>query len=192
MSDAFTVLWTKEHCQELRKAGEEGKPITVLFGGEHQSCPSLARAGIAHGDIVFPLLVNKGELLIVAGVVAGRFISLRSYLTEHLMLPSPQIEGVLDFRLKEVLPPMGITGHRVPYGCGIEVLLVERSTPISLEVLVPPECLTAIRFCPKKGPPMELRHIQDGRLKSSLSLQGNIRRLCPETAQMFAELVGLR
>lgn len=191
MSDAFTVLWTKEHCQELRKAGEEGRALTVLFGGAHQSCPSLARAGISPGDVVFPLMVKKGELHIIAGAVTGSFISLHTYLTEHLMVPSVHVEGVLDHRLRGSLAPLGITGHRLPYGCGIEVLLVERSTPIAFDIVVSPEQLETIRFCPKKGPSMELRHIADGKLKSSLRLQGNIRRLCPETRNLFAALVGL-
>ena len=191
MSDAFAVLWTKEHCQEIRKAREEGQALTVLFGGEHQSCPSLVRAGISPGDVVFPLMVQRGELHIIAAAVAGKFISLHSYLTEHLMIPSAQIEGVFDHRLREVLAPMGVAGHRLPYGCGIEVLLVERSTPLRFDLVVSPERLETIRFCPRKGPPMELRHIRDGRLTSSLSLQGNVRRLCPETATMFSELAGL-
>lgn len=192
MSDAFTVLWTKEHCQEIRKAGEEGQALTVLFGGEHQSCPSLVRAGISARDVVFPLMVKSGELHIITAAVAGSFISLHSYLTKHLMIPSAQIEGVFDHSLREILTPMGVTGHRLPYGCGIEVLLVERSTPLRFDLVVSPERLEIIRFCPRKGLPMELRHVRDGRLTSSLSLQGNVRRLCPETAAMFSELAGLR
>ena len=191
MSDAFTVLWTKEHCQEIRKAGEEGKPLTVLFGGNHQSCPSLARAGLRRGDFVFPLLVREGILHIVAGTVVNEFISLDSYLVEHLLLNRAELEGVPDYRLKEVLQRFGIAGHRVPYGCGIEVLLVEHSTPIRFDVVVPAENLESSIFRPRKAPPMALRHVKDGKLKSSLSLQGNIRRLSEETAVMLSKLVGL-
>jgi len=191
MPDAFTVLWTKDRCQEIRKAGEEGRLLTVVFGGDHQSCPSLRRAGITRGDVVFPLLVRDGRLHIVAGAVVNEFITLDAYLVEHLLLNRALVEGVPDHRLKEVLGPLGIAGHRVPYGCGIEVLLVERSTPIRFDVIVPPENLETITFCPRKGPPMGLLHIETGKLKSSLSLQGNVRRLCQETAAMFSELVGL-
>jgi hypothetical protein len=191
MSDAFTVLWTKEHCHEIRKAGEEGKPLTVLFGGNHQSCPSLARAGIRRGDFVFPLLVREGILHIVAGTVVNEFISLDSYVVDHLLLDRAELEGLPEHRLKEVLQRVGIAGHRLPYGCGIEVLLVEYSTPIRFDVVVPPESLECFVFRPRKGPPMALRHVEDGKLKSSLSLQGNIRRLSEETAAMLSKLVGL-
>ena len=190
MPESFSVLWTKERCQEIRKAGEEGKPLTVLFGGEHQSCPSLARAGIKRGDVVFPLLVREGRLYIVTRTVVNEFISLYSYLVEHLLIDSAEVDGVPDYRLKEVLQRFGIAGHRVPYGCGIEVLLVERSTPIRFNIVVPPESLKSVTFRPRKGPPVALRHVEDGKLKNSLSLQGNIRRLSEETAAMFSELVG--
>ena len=190
MPESFSVLWTKERCQEIRKAGEEGKPLTVLFGGEHQSCPSLARAGIKRGDVVFPLLVRDGTLHTIAAAVVDRFISLDSYLVEHLSLNRTELEGVPDYRLNEVLKRFGIAGHRVPYGCGIEVLLVERSTPMRFDITVPPEDLERVSFRPRKGPVMGLRHVEAGKLKSSLSLQGNIRRLTEETARMFLGLVG--
>ena len=190
MSDAFTVLWTKEHCQEIRKAGEEGKPLTVLFGGNHQSCPSLARAGLRRGDFVFPLLVREGILHIVAGTVVNEFISLDSYLVDHLLLDRAELKGLPEYRLKEVLQRLGIAGHRLPYGCGIEVLLVEHSTPIRFDVVVSPENLESFVFRPRKGPPMALRHVENGKLKSSLSLQGNIRRLSEETAAMLLKLIG--
>lgn len=191
MSDAFTVLWTKEHCQEIRKAGEEGKPLTVLFGGNHQSCPSLARAGLRRGDFVFPLMVREGILHIVAGTVVNEFISLDSYLVDHLLLDRAELEGLPEYRLREVLKRLGIAGHRLPYGCGIETLLVEYSTPIRFDVVVPPESLESFVFHPRKATPMALRHVKDGKLKNSLSLQGNIRRLSDETAGMLLKLVGL-
>jgi hypothetical protein len=36
MEYAYTVMWTRERSMVLRKAGEEGKPLRVLFGGIHQ------------------------------------------------------------------------------------------------------------------------------------------------------------
>jgi hypothetical protein len=191
MSEAFTVFWDRNSCRELRKAGEEGQPLTVLFGGIHQSCPSLKRAHISHGDVVFPIMVHRGELHVLARAVIKEFISLQSYLSEHLKLPPAEIDGLPEYRVGEVLTRFGITGHRVPHACGIEVALVEHSTPLRFDVVVPSASLEKITFCPRKGPPIGLQHIEDGKLKSSLSLQGNVRRLCEETAAMFSELVGL-
>jgi len=191
MNEGFTVLWDQNSCRELRKAGEEGQPLTVLFGGIHQSCPSLKRAGIRSGDVVFPLMVRDGTIHVLAGAVIKDFIPLISYLVEHLRFERNEVEGLPEYRLHEVFKRYGISGHRVPDACGIEVALVERSTPLRFNVVVPPGDLEAIRFCPRKGQPLGLRNIQDGKLKSSLSLQGNVRRLCPESFEMFAGLVGL-
>jgi hypothetical protein len=46
MKTGYTVLWARDHCAALKKAGEEGKPLQVLFGGVHQSSPSLKGSGI--------------------------------------------------------------------------------------------------------------------------------------------------
>ena len=189
MSSAYSVLWAKDFCDEVRKAGDAGKPLTVLFGGMHQSCPSLARAAIAEGDIVFPLLVHKGALHIISGAVVKNFIGVEAYLRDHLRVETADVP---EYRLRDAIEPkLGPLGHRMRYVCGIEVLLVERSTPIRFDVTVPPERLADIMFSPRKGPPAGLKHIEDGKLKSALSLQGNVRRLCPETAAMFSDLTGL-
>lgn len=71
---AYTVMWARDHCVALRKAGDEGKPLQVLFGGIHQSAPSLKRAGIAPGDVVFPVSVYNGSLYILAGAVVDKLV----------------------------------------------------------------------------------------------------------------------
>ena len=119
MSEAFTVFWDRNSCRELRKAGEEGQPLTVLFGGIHQSCPSLKRAHISHGDVVFPIMVHRGELHVLARAVIKEFISLQSYLSEHLKLPPAEIDGLPEYRVGEVLTRFGITGHRVPHAAAL-------------------------------------------------------------------------
>jgi len=118
-----------------------------------------------------------------------KFIGVEAYLRENLHIETPEVP---DYRLRETVESkLGPLGHRMRYVCGVEVLLVERSTPVRFDVVVPSEKLGEIMFCPRKGPPAGLRHIEDGRLKSALSLQGNVRRLCPETARMFSVLSGL-
>ena len=189
MSSAYTVLWAKEFRDEVCRAGDEGKPLTVLFGGAHQSCPSLARAGVTSGDIVFPVFVQNGLLHIIAAAVAKEFIGIEAYLREHLRL---ETAGVPEHQIRETIETkLGSLGHRMRYVCGAEVLLVERSSPIRFDMLVPPEKLEEVLFCPRKGPQAGLNHIESGKLKSAISLQGNVRRMCPQTARLFSELTGL-
>src|ERR1700704_3727224 len=117
MGSAYTVLWARDFCDEVRKAGDEGKPLTVLFGGSHQSCPSLARAGIGEGDVVFPLQVHKGVLHILSWAVAKKFIGVEAYLREHLHIETADVP---DYRLKEAVEAkLGPLGHRMRYVCGV-------------------------------------------------------------------------
>ena len=192
MTKAYTVLWTKFYYELLRKAGDEGKPLTVLFGGIHQSAPSLAHAGIDTGDVVFPLVVYKQTIHVIAGAVVREFIDLDDYILKHLRLKLEDRRGWHGFGGAGWPPNATIPlGHRQPYGCGTEVALVERSTPARFDVTVPPDKLASIAFCPRKGQPIALRHVEDGRLTKSISLQGSARRLCPGSANLFCDLVGL-
>jgi len=185
-------MWSREHCLALQKAGDSGKALQVLFGGTHQSAPSLVRAGIVAGDIVFPVSVYRGALYVLAGVVVGEFTPLRDYTTRDLGLPRAEVEGLIEFDLVEQIHQRcGVLGHREPYGCSIEVARAASSTPLRFDNAVPSEQLERITFCPRRGEPLGLKHIKEGKLTSPLSLHGNVRRLCPETTTLFAELVGL-
>jgi hypothetical protein len=192
MKNAYTVLWARHHCARLKKAGEVGRQLEVLFGGVHQSAPSLKRAGIKPGDAVFPVSVYQGSLYLLAGAVIREFVSLDEYAVSQLGLERRAVAGLDEYQLKQLIAEKcGELEHRAPYGCGTEVALVECSTPLRFDVIVPPERLPDIKFCPRKGAPISLRHIEDGKLTSAISLQGNVRRLCSDSAKLFSELVGL-
>src|SRR5262249_26042494 len=150
--------------------GEEGKPLQVLFGGIHQSAPSLKHAGIGHGDFVFPVSVYKGSLYVLAGVVVDKFVGLADYAVNQLGLDEDSVLGLDEYRIKELIRNCcGELGHRQPYGCGIEVLLTEWSTPLRFDVVVPGDKLGDVTFCPASGAPMGLKHIKDGKLTSGVS-----------------------
>jgi hypothetical protein len=192
INTSYTVMWARDHCVALQKAGEEGKPLQVLFGGVHQSAPSLKGGGIEPGDIVFPVSVHRGCLWVLAGVIVREFVEIVDYAVDQLGLERETVDGLHEYEVKNLIAAQcGVLGHRAPYGCGTEVALAERSTPLRFDVTVPPEHLAAVTFCPRKGPPVGLKHLEGGRLASAVSLHGNVRRLCPDSANLFAELVGL-
>ncbi len=56
---ACTTLWTGGLCQALARAGRTGEHLTVLFGGPHQSLPSLLSAGVRPGDVIHPIRVFR-------------------------------------------------------------------------------------------------------------------------------------
>jgi hypothetical protein len=192
MNSAYTVLWTRDRCRGLKKAGDEGRPLQVLFGGAHQSAPSLKRAGIGHGDIVFPVTVHKGALYVLAGVVVDRFVGIEEYAIDQLGLDPRSVTGLREYQLQErIQKECGLLGHRRPYGCGTEVALAARSTPLRFGLAVAPEHVADITFCPRKGGAMRLKYVDNGKLTHSTSLQGNVRRLCEPSATLFANVVGL-
>ncbi len=71
--------------------------------------------------------------------------------------------------------------------CTDEVVLGDESTPLRLDTAIPPELLERLRFRSQKRE-RGLRHIQDGRLKSAVSLQG-IYRLSEGSAGEIAALL---
>jgi hypothetical protein len=192
MSSAYTVLWTRDRCLTLQKAGDEGKPLHVLFGGIHQSAPSLKHAGIRPRDLVFPITVLKGTLYVLAGVVIDKFVELAEYAVTHLGLEPHSVAGLHEYQIKGLIEERcGHLGHRQPYGCGIEVALAATSTPLRFDRAVAPGQLEEITFCPRRGAPLGLKHIKDGKLASSISLQGNVRRLCAPSATLFVSVAGM-
>ena len=59
----YTVYWSKDRLEELRKADDNG-PIKVVFGSIHSRMPSIA--SIKVGDVVFPVSLFDRHLYIMA------------------------------------------------------------------------------------------------------------------------------
>jgi hypothetical protein len=162
-----------------------------MFGGIHQSAPSLKRAGVSAGDMVVPVRVLKGEFYVIACAIIREFITLADYAV-RVGVAREAVEGLAEFQIKDAIARIASPrGHRAPYGCGTEVALVDRSTPIRFDVRVPVDSLKNICFCPRRGGRSVLGPIVGGRLKSSAGLQGHVRRLCPESRDLLADLIGL-
>src|SRR5215472_12045906 len=62
VADAYTMFWTRERCDALRRLGWAGRPLETLFGGSHISEPSFLHAGVRSGDAVYPIAVCAGVL----------------------------------------------------------------------------------------------------------------------------------
>lgn len=185
---AYTVLWTNDYCRGLRRAGDVGKPLRVLFGGSHLSQPSLTSYGVRPGDWVYPIRVDKGRLYVVAGMQVQRILSVEEYLAGFLNLPGsitalPLFE--LEPRLRKEYPSWG---HLLPWGCLTEVAIGLEGASIQLDRAVPVEVVERLRFVSRRGE-RPIRHLEDGLIKSTLSLQGGTYRLSDPSARDFAALL---
>jgi hypothetical protein len=188
MSDSYTVLWTNDRCEWLRKNNEVGRPLRVLFGGPHQSAPRFSRFGVKPGDYLYPVSVFQGDLYLIARMKVKEFIALRGYLTEHLGLSKAEVGSIL-FNLEEKLrnerPELG---HLLPYGCVDQVAIGEEGISIRFDRIVPGTMLESLRFRSQRGE-RGLKQIENGKLKSVISLQGGVYRLAPDSAKIFDRLI---
>ena len=187
MTDSFTTLWTNDRCQLLRQHNQEGKNLTILFGGPHTSEPSFRRAAVKAGDIIYPVRVKQGVLYIIARLRVSQILALEDYIQlypkvfsgcEISQWPSITFENYLKLH-----PEMRFLAPT----CTDEVVLGSEGTPIRLDRSVPPDVVEALRFRSQRRE-RGIKHIQDGRIKKVISLQG-IYRLSDRSAGEFARLL---
>ncbi len=187
MADSFTTLWSADRCDLIAKYRLEGTLVSTLFGGPHTSEPSFLRAGVKEGDEIYPIRVKHGVLYVIARMRVKEILSVEDYIertpsifagVEQTPYPSVTFDNYVKLH-----PEMRILAPT----CTEEVVLGYESTPIRLDVAVPPELLGRLRFRSQKGE-RGLKHIQDGRLKSVISLQG-IYRLSETSAGEIADLL---
>jgi len=185
---SYTVFWTNDYCRQLRKAGDLGKQLQVLFGGSHQSQPSLTKFGVRSGDWVYPIRVEKGQLFIVAGMQVRRFLSVSQYVSDVLRLPESYTSlhaFQLEERLKAEHPEWG---HLLPWGCLVEVAVGQSGASIRLDRVVPTDAVEQLRFTSRRGE-RPIKHHDGGVIKSSMGLQGGVYRLSNASAIEFGRLL---
>ncbi len=187
MPESFTTLWSASRCDLIAKYRLEGTRLSTLFGGPHTSEPSFFRAGVKEGDIIYPIRVKHGILYVIAGMQVKEILSVEDYIERNPNIfadveqtPYPSVTFDNYVRLH---PEMRILAPT----CTEEVVLGNESTPIRLDVTVPPELLESLRFRSQKRE-RGLKHIQDGRLKNVITLHG-IYRLSEESAAEIAALL---
>jgi len=66
MSKCHTILWTNDFCKKLKRAGDAGKPLRVVFSGSHQSQPR-NQHGPMKGSAA--ILFWAGVVVLILGLV---------------------------------------------------------------------------------------------------------------------------
>lgn len=174
MSDAFTVLWTHDTCRALRTAGRVGQRPPVAFSGIHSSLPAWSGARV--GDEVYALHVKRCVVYVVSRMrVIGRERG-DCCGTAPVTWQDPAFPGHGDWAM---------LGAR---GCSAAAVHVD-ATPVSFDKPVPGDLLARLTWRNRRGQTRGLKHVVDGRLERSASLQG-FYRLTSESAGELAEVVG--
>ena len=181
MAESFLVLWSQDRIKSLKAKGELGTPLRVVYGSPHQSAPSLLRYGVTSGDTIFVVGLKGGALHLISKVQVAQIVSADDFFRDHLRLPPAE----LNLRLWELEKRLALSrpelGHMLPFGCVDEAAIPSASMPIRLDMPVPESVLAAVRFRSKKGEERSL-HLEDGKLKTSTSIQGHYLRLTPDSA----------
>ncbi len=188
MADSYTILWANDRIQQIIKHRQEGVRLEVLFGGPHSSEPSFRRYGVKEGDCIYPLRVSKGILYVMGRLKVKRLISLEEYIEQYPHVFAEGERGPYPMAtLQSYLARHPEQGYLAPT-CTEEVAIGEEGTALRLDVAIPPDLLERLRFRSQKKE-RGLKHIENGRLKSVVSLQGGYYRLAESSAQEIHELL---
>jgi hypothetical protein len=185
MAGTFIVLWTQDQCRRLKQVGDEGKPLTALFGGHHQSAPGFSRFGAQPGDAICPVLVRDRVMHVIARLRIERMLSIADYIKEFIPLSASELAlpaWELQDELYRTRPELG---HRLPLGCVDEAAVGTCDAVIQFDRALTPEQLTGLRMVTRKGEVRELKYVEDGQLMSVVTLQGRVYRLAAESEAMF-------
>src|SRR4029079_17969375 len=132
------------------------------------------RYGIGGGDVVYPIGITSGRIYVLCEAIVDRVISIAEFLRDEL--PGQPV----------------LAKRRHAYGtswlrptCTDEAALLRSATPMNFSHVIPQEALADIRFVNRSGDERGINGLQDGKLKSSISIQGHYLRLSDSTAELF-------
>jgi hypothetical protein len=185
--ESFTLLWTESRCRWLDAAGEIGKPIEVIFGGPHQSAPSLSRFKAVPGDDVYVLRVRQKVMYIVARLRVSAILPIEDYLRDRLGLSTTLLSLPLWDLEEKLWAERPELGHRLPSGCISEAAIGEGS-PLRLDCDVPSDVLERISFRSQRGE-RALKQVKDGKLMNTAGVACGVYRLAAESAADFASII---
>ena len=181
------VLWTQAYCRALRRAGDLGSPLEVVYGGAHSSQPLISRYGVGQGDTLYAVSIAKGQLLAVGGMKVDAIMPWRDYIARRLGADglSPADDRHVMEELHERHPEWG---HRLPWGCPIEAVTGTGGAALRLDRAVPGDVVGNLVFVAKNGKERQVRQVRDGRIIEALGLQGHVLRLRADGADAFRTL----
>lgn len=188
LSTAFTTYWPLDYVSRIRKAGDVGAPLKVVFGGGHSSFPAPSFYGAKQGDVLFPISVTKKTLHIIGQLKIESIIPIEQYLKDVLQLPEQLCSLSLFDLTQQLATERPELGHRAPHDCIYEAAIGDGSS-ISITCVVPPLLLDSLRLVNRKGESRCIPYVSDGQVHRSFGLQGHCYRLCDSTAALFSRLL---
>jgi hypothetical protein len=187
VTQAYTIFWTQERSNTLRRLGWAGRHIETLFGGPHTSEPSFKRAGVRSGDLVYPITVRSGVLFVLGRARVRYIFTLDDYIKQHADLFAFNPPGCPSNAFDRYRTANLAVAALAPT-CTDEVVECEESTPLRFDLTIPSDLLVRLRYRSLRRERDLSKHLRDGRLVSSVAVQG-IYRLSEGSACELGALV---
>ena len=109
---SYIIFWAKDRIENYLKNGDKG-PLSVIFGGPHQSQPPLGKINI--GDTIFPITVISGKMYVLGRMEIGKIITKKEYTEEYLTKNNINIDNEMwDTYCNK--NKKTIT-HKIPWNC---------------------------------------------------------------------------
>ena len=176
--ESYIIFWKREKINRILRNGDMG-PLSVLYGGPHQSQPPLGKVGV--GDRVFVINVTGGVLYLFGRMSIDAIVDAGTYLRDTLGTVNP--EHMWDTYWNKHKDEVT---HKIPTTCADNAALGVDGTSLRLRE-VPADIAARIHLGPKPGRENPLRS-QNG-LISTVGLAGYYRRLSYDSAALFDELL---
>ena len=178
--ESYIVYWKKEKINRILCNGDNG-PLTILYGGPHQSQPAFGKVGV--GDKVYPITVIKGTLYLIGRMTIDTIANAEEYILETLGITNPDYmwDTYWNTHKNEVT-------HKIPTTCADNVAVGSDGTTIALRE-VPNETATQIKVGPKPGHETLIKS-QNEKI-STTGMIGYYRRLSLESAALLDEIISV-
>jgi hypothetical protein len=189
VADSYTVFWTRDRSNTLRRLGWAGRQVETLFGGPHTSEPSFLLAGVHTGDLVYPITVCAGVLSVLGRARVRRILTLTEYVEQHADLFSPGLPGSSTQAFERYRAAHPAVAALAPT-CTSEVVECEENIPLRFDLTISPDLLARLRYRSLRRERDLSQHLRDGRLVHSVAIQGIYRLTEPSAHELEALVLG--
>ena len=172
--ESYLIFWKKDKIKQILRNGDKG-PLSVLYGGPHQSQPAFGKVGV--GDRVYPITVIDGTMYLLGRMTIHEVVDAEEYLHNVLRISNPDyMWDTYWFKHKNEVT------HRIPTTCADHAALGNDGTILSMREV---PAAIAMQLCvgPKPGQEVPLKS-KDGKM-STVGLIGYYRRLSYSSAALL-------
>ena len=187
MNSAFTVYWSRVRVQYAETGGLPDGRIPFLFGGPHVSQPSFTRAGVAVGDVIYPITLRGECIHVLCRFTVARILTIADFIKERRDLYLTKSHGRWEAETLDSAAQRHPWHRAVCWTCSDHVLLPSAVSVFDTTRTIPADALQRLTYSSKKAE-RAMRWAADGKTPLLGSID-RIYRLASTSAADFAKLL---